>query len=44
MFGMFINGQEDIYAANADGPRVTQVTNTLYFENTPSWGTHPLAP
>jgi Tol biopolymer transport system component len=44
VFGMFINGQEDVYTANADGSRVAQVTNTPDFENTPSWGTRPLAP
>jgi hypothetical protein len=38
VFGMFINGQEDVYAANADGSRVAPVTNTPDFENTPSWG------
>lgn len=41
---MFINGQEDVYAANTDGSRVAQVTNAPDFENTPSWGTRPLAP
>jgi Tol biopolymer transport system component len=43
VFCMFINGQEDIYTANADGSGVRQVTNTPDFENGPDWGTHPLA-
>jgi len=41
---MFINGQEDIYTAKVDGSDLGQVTNTPDFENTPSWGTRPLAP
>jgi len=44
VFSMFINGQEDIYAANADGSDVKQVTNTPDFEDGPDWGTHPLTP
>ena len=44
VFCMFINGQEDIYTANADGSGVRQVTNTPDFENGPDWGTHPPAP
>jgi hypothetical protein len=40
---MFINGQEDVYAANADGSRVAQVTNTPDFENA-ELGTRPPAP
>lgn len=44
VFGMFINDQEDVYAANADGSCVAQVTSTPGFENTPSWRTSPLAP
>lgn len=41
---MFINGQGDVYAANADGSRVAQVTNTPNSENTPSRGrVHPRA-
>jgi Tol biopolymer transport system component len=43
VFCMFINGQEDIYTANADGSDVKQVTDTPDFENGPDWGTHPLA-
>jgi len=43
VFCMGINGQEDIYTANADGSDVVQVTNTPDFENGPDWGTHPLA-
>jgi Tol biopolymer transport system component len=43
VFCMGINGQEDIYRANADGSDVAQVTNTPDFENGPDWGTHPLA-
>jgi Tol biopolymer transport system component len=42
-FCMGINGQEDIYTANADGSDVAQVTNTPDFENGPDWGTHSLA-
>lgn len=44
VFCMFIDGQEDIYTANADGSDVRQVTDTPDFENGPDWGTHPLAP
>lgn len=44
VFCMFINGQEDIYTASADGSNLVQVTNTPDFENGPNWGTHPLAP
>jgi Tol biopolymer transport system component len=43
VFCMSINGQEDIYTANADGSNVKQVTDTPDFENGPDWGTHPLA-
>jgi Tol biopolymer transport system component len=43
VFGMFINGQEDLYTANADGSNVKQVTDTPDFEIGPDWGTHPLA-
>jgi len=43
VFGMFINGQEDIYTANADGSGLRQVTNTSAFENGPDGGTYPLA-
>jgi Tol biopolymer transport system component len=43
VFCMGINGQEDIYTANADGSNVKQVTDTPDFENGPDWGTHPLA-
>jgi Tol biopolymer transport system component len=43
VFCMFINGQEDVYTANADGSDVRQVTDTPDFENGPDWGTHPLA-
>jgi hypothetical protein len=44
VFCMFVNGQEDVYTANADGSDVRQVTDTPDFENGPDWGTHPLAP
>src|SRR6266496_6075313 len=44
VFCMGINGQEDIYTANADGSNVKQVTDTPEFENGPDWGTHPLVP
>jgi Tol biopolymer transport system component len=44
VFCMSINGQEDIYTANADGSDVQQITNTPDFENGPDWGPHPLAP
>jgi hypothetical protein len=40
---MFINGQEDLYTANADGSNVRQITDTPDFEIGPDWGTHPLA-
>lgn len=43
VFCMFINSQEDIYTANADGSNVKQVTDTPDFENGPDWGRHPLA-
>jgi TolB protein len=43
VFCMFINGQEDIYTAKADGSDLTQVTNTPEFENGPDWGRHPVA-
>jgi len=42
VFCMSINGQEDIYTANADGSDVKQVTNTPDSENGPDWGTHSL--
>ena len=42
VFCMFINGQEDIYTANADGSNVKQVTNDPAFEDGPDWGTHPV--
>lgn len=38
VFCMFINGQEDIYTAKADGSDLAQVTNTPDFENGPDWG------
>jgi Tol biopolymer transport system component len=38
VFCMFINGQEDIYTAKADGSDLVQVTNTPDFENGPDWG------
>ena len=44
VFCMGINGQEDIYTANADGSNVKQVTDTPDFENGPDWGTHPVVP
>jgi Tol biopolymer transport system component len=40
---MNINGQEDIYTANADGSNLVQVTNTPAFENGPDWGRSPVA-
>jgi Tol biopolymer transport system component len=43
LFGMFINGQEDLYTANADGSNLKQITDTPDFEIGPDWGTHPLA-
>jgi Tol biopolymer transport system component len=43
LFCMFINGQEDLYTANADGSNVKQITDTPDFEIGPDWGTHPLA-
>ena len=43
LFCMFINGQEDLYTANADGSNVRQITDTPDFEIGPDWGTHPLA-
>ncbi|MDP9299819.1 MAG: hypothetical protein M3P43_02835, partial [Actinomycetota bacterium] len=43
VFCMFINGQEDVYTAKADGSDVIRVTDTPDFENGPDWGTHPLA-
>lgn len=41
---MYINGQEDIYTANADGSDLVQVTNTPEAENGPDWGRHPTTP
>jgi Tol biopolymer transport system component len=38
VFCMFVNGQEDIYTARADGSDVVQVTDTPDFENGPDWG------
>ena len=43
VFCMYINGQEDIYTANADGSNLVQVTNTPAFENGPDWGRSPVA-
>ncbi|HEX9124539.1 MAG TPA: hypothetical protein VF984_14460 [Actinomycetota bacterium] len=43
VFCMFLNGQEDLYTAKADGSDVVQITDTPDFENGPDWGTHPLA-
>lgn len=43
VFCMYINGQEDIYTANADGSGLVQVTNTPEFENGPDWGRSPIA-
>jgi Tol biopolymer transport system component len=43
LFCMFLNGQEDLYTANADGSNVRQITDTPDFEIGPDWGTHPLA-
>lgn len=42
VFCMYINGQEDIYTANADGSNLVQVTNTPAFENGPDWGRSPV--
>jgi TolB protein len=36
-------GQEGIYTANANGTDVDQVTTATTFDDTPDWGTHPLA-
>jgi len=44
VFCMYINGQEDIYTANADGSNVRQVTDTPDFENGPDWGRSAVAP
>ena len=44
VFCMYINGQEDIYTANADGSNVRQVTNTPAMENGPDWGRSAVAP
>jgi Tol biopolymer transport system component len=41
VFCMFINGQEDIYTAQAHGADVVQVTNTPDFKNGPDWGRRP---
>jgi Tol biopolymer transport system component len=38
VFCMYINGQEDIYTANADASNLAQVTNTPDVENGPDWG------
>ena len=38
VFGMFLNGQEDLFTANADGSDVVQITDTPEFENGPDWG------
>jgi len=38
VFCMFLNGQEDLYTASADGSDVEQITNTPDFENGPDWG------
>jgi Tol biopolymer transport system component len=38
VFAMFVDGQEDLYTANADGSNVTQITDTPEFENGPDWG------
>jgi Tol biopolymer transport system component len=38
VFCMFIDDQEDIYTAKADGTDVVQVTDTPDFENGPDWG------
>lgn len=38
VFCLWINGQEDVYTANADGTDMVQVTNTPDFENGPDWG------
>jgi len=43
VFCMYINGQEDIYTANADGSNLAQVTNTPDVENGPDWGRSPAA-
>ena len=41
VFCMWLNGQEDVYTANADGSDVRQVTDTPDFENGPDWGSYP---
>jgi Tol biopolymer transport system component len=38
VFCMYVNGQEDIYTAHADGTHLTQVTDTRAAENGPDWG------
>ena len=43
LFCMFINGQEDLYTARADGRQVAQVTDTPDFEDLADWGPSPLA-
>jgi hypothetical protein len=43
VFCMHINGQEDIYTANADGSNLVQVTNTPAFENGPDGRRSPVA-
>jgi Tol biopolymer transport system component len=37
IFGMFRDGQPDLYTADPDGSHVVQVTNSPDFENGPSW-------
>jgi len=44
VFCMYINGQEDIYTARADGSNLVQVTNTPAMENGPDWGRSAVAP
>jgi Tol biopolymer transport system component len=40
VFGMFLNGQNDIFTAGADGTDLVQVTNTPENESAPDWGPH----
>jgi Tol biopolymer transport system component len=44
VFCMFMDGQEDIYTAKADGSDLVRVTDTPDFENGPDWGRNPIEP
>ena len=37
VFGMFVNGQPDLYVANANGSNLTRITNSPDFEDGPDW-------